>query len=63
MPPIEKTVSPQEHRRRIVDEIEHLRRELAARKAVSRRASRSIVLAYHELLERQYSRLDGLASD
>jgi hypothetical protein len=55
--------SQQEHRRRIVAEIEHLRGELAARRAVPRRAARSIVLAYHELLERQYSRLDGLASD
>jgi hypothetical protein len=63
MTPIESTASLLEHRRQIVDEIEHLRRELAARRAISRRASRSIVLAYHELLERQYLRLDGLASD
>ncbi|HET6473000.1 MAG TPA: hypothetical protein VFG38_14240 [Pseudomonadales bacterium] len=52
-----------EHRREIVAEIEQLRRELAVRRSVTRRASRSVVLAYHELLERQYSRLDALQSD
>ena len=52
-----------ENRREIVAEIEQLRRELAFRRSVTRPASRSVVLAYHELLERQYSRLDALQSD
>lgn len=46
--------------RRIRDEIEQLRLELDARKSMPRRAPRSVVLAYHALLERQYARLDGL---
>ena len=54
---------PTEDRREIVAEIEQLRRELAFRRSVTRRASRSVVLAYHELLERQYSRLDALSPD
>ncbi|HTO58623.1 MAG TPA: hypothetical protein VMJ74_12545 [Pseudomonadales bacterium] len=55
--------APTAHRREIVAEIEQLRRELAVRRSVTRRASRSVVLAYHELLERQYSRLDALQLD
>ena len=58
----DSTASPHQHRREIVDEIEHLRRELAVRRSVDRRAGRSVVLAYHELLERQYSRLDELSA-
>jgi hypothetical protein len=53
-------VSAQQHLREIIDEIEHLRRELAVRRSDERPAARSVVLAYHELLERQYSRLDEL---
>jgi len=62
MPGFETTTAPQQHRREIVDEIEHLRRELAIRRSVDRPAGRSVVLAYHELLERQYSRLDELSA-
>ena len=45
-------------RRQIMEEIEQLRRELSDRRASSRPAPRSIVNAYHELLARQYERLD-----
>jgi|WetSurMetagenome_2_1015567.scaffolds.fasta_scaffold915089_1 hypothetical protein len=47
-------------RQQILDEIEQLRRDLATRRAFDRRTPRSIVNAYHELLERQYIRLDGI---
>jgi hypothetical protein len=53
----------QSRRDQILEEIDQLRRELAQRRAFARRASRSVVLAYHELLERQYARLDELATD
>jgi len=47
------------HHQQIIDEIERLRRELRERRGL-RRAGRSVVLAYHALLERQYARLDDL---
>jgi hypothetical protein len=47
-------------RQQIIDEIEQLRRDLANRRSFERQAPRSIVNAYHELLERQYLRLDCL---
>jgi hypothetical protein len=47
-------------RQQIIDEIEQLRRDLANRRSFKRRTPRSIVNAYHELLERQYLRLDCL---
>ena len=47
-------------RQQIIDEIEQLRRDLATRRSFERQAPRSIVNAYHELLERQYVRLDSL---
>ena len=50
-------------RQHIIDEIEQLRRELATRRAVVRPAPPSIVNAYHELLERQYNRLDCLTDE
>lgn len=50
-------------RQQIIDEIEQLRRDLAARRSFDRRAPRSIINAYHELLERQYIRLDCLGGE
>ena len=50
-------------RQQIIDEIEQLRRDLATRRSFDRRAPRSIVNAYHELLERQYLRLDCLSGE
>jgi len=50
-------------RQHIMDEIEQLRRDLATRRIFGRPAPRSIVNAYHELLERQYTRLDRLTAD
>lgn len=50
-------------RQQIIDEIEHLRRDLATRRSFDRQAPRSIVNAYHELLERQYVRLDHLSDE
>jgi hypothetical protein len=45
---------------RILDEIQDLQRELAARRTTPRTPSGSVVKAYHELLERQFKRLDEL---
>jgi hypothetical protein len=45
---------------RILDEIGHLQRELAARRATPRTPSSSVVRAYYVLLERQFERLDAL---
>ena len=50
-------------RQQIIDEIEQLRRDLATRRSFDRQAPRSIVNAYHELLERQYIRLDCLSGE
>ena len=50
-------------RQQILDEIEQLRRDLATRRSFDRRTPRSIVNAYHELLERQYIRLDGISRE
>ena len=50
-------------RRHLVNEIEQLRRELATRQSFARPAPRSVVYAYHELLQRHYDRLDRLAAE
>ncbi len=50
-------------RQQIIDEIEQLRSDLATRRTFDRRTPRSVVNAYHELLERQYLRLDWLTSE
>lgn len=44
----------------IVDEIERLKCELLDRQSFERPAPSSVVRAYHELIERQYIRLDLL---
>jgi hypothetical protein len=53
--------SPENERQNLINEIEQLRRELATRQSFARPAPRSVVYAYHELLERHYDRLDRLA--
>jgi len=50
-------------RQRLLDEIDQLRRELAARQSFQRPTPGSVVDAYHELLERHYDRLDRLPSE
>jgi hypothetical protein len=45
---------------RILDEIRHLERELAARRSVAQAPPGSVVRAYQLLLERQFERLDAL---
>jgi hypothetical protein len=50
-------------RQQIIDEIEQLRRDLATRRSFDRQAPGSVVNAYHELLERQYIRLDRLGRE
>lgn len=47
-------------RQHLIDEIDQLRRELAARQSFQRPTPGSVVYAYHELLERHYDRLDRL---
>jgi hypothetical protein len=47
-------------RQHLIDEIDQLRRELAARQSFQRPTPGSVVYAYHELLERHYVRLDRL---
>ena len=47
--------------RRILDQIERLRRDWKARRSMPQPASSCIVRAYHELLDRHYKMLDGLA--
>jgi hypothetical protein len=47
--------------RRILEQIEHLRRDWHARRSTPQPASSCIVRAYHELLDRHYETLDGLA--
>jgi hypothetical protein len=47
--------------RRILEQIEHLHRDWQARRSMPQRASSCIVRAYHELLDRHYKMLDGLA--
>ena len=51
---------PSAEPQRILEEIEDLQRELAARQATPRAPSGSVVKAYRELLERQFRRLDEL---
>ena len=50
-------------RQYIIQEIEKLRRDLATRRSFDRPTPRSVVDAYHELLERQYNRLDRLTTE
>ena len=50
-------------RQHLIDEIDQLRRELAARQSFQRPTPSSVVYAYHELLERHYDRLDRLAGE
>lgn len=50
-------------RQRLLDEIDQLRRELAARQSFQRPTPGSVVHAYQELLERHYDRLDRLPSE
>jgi len=45
-------------RAQILAEIEHLKRELEARRRAPRPAPASVVRAYQQLLLRQYERLD-----
>jgi hypothetical protein len=44
----------------IIDEIERLKGELLDRQSSERPVPSSVVRAYHELIERQYDRLDLL---
>jgi hypothetical protein len=46
-------------RARILAEIEHLKRELEARRQAPRPPPTSVVHAYQQLLQRHYDRLDG----
>ena len=45
---------------RILDEIEQLQRELEARQSAQQPVPSCIVRAYHELIDRQYRRLDRI---
>jgi AmiR/NasT family two-component response regulator len=60
MKPAVVSRSRSSERQHLIDEIDQLRRELATRQTFARPAPWSIVYAYHELLERQYDRLDQL---
>ena len=46
--------------RRILEQIEHLRREWQARRSTQQSVPGCIVRAYHELLDRHYRTLDEL---
>ena len=50
-------------RQHLIEEIDQLRRELAARQSFQRPTPGSVVYAYQELLERHYDRLDRLTVD
>ena len=50
----------QQTREQIIDEIEHLKGELEARRRADRPTPSSVVRAYQATLERYYARLDAL---
>jgi hypothetical protein len=61
MQPVQFTPpNPTSAARRILEQIDDLRRELQARCSMQRPAPGCIVRAYHELLERHYQMLDRL---
>jgi hypothetical protein len=47
--------------RRILEQIEHLRRDWQARRSLPQPASSCVVRAYQALLDRHYKMLDGLS--